>query len=207
MNHFLDKFNDRIRSFWANSGESEKRRLLRDILIYANSDKQTFTKEIEEIRFDRDLLPLPIVLEALSKDTANWGQFYVDLLDDLFETAKQVENPNEILTYLNEFAYIEDDDKPFVQKIVDRLLQELRSENLETKLAAIYTLPNYLDNKVLENRSALVRPLQQLLTDKNWKVRVATFQALGFEDLIPSGHKLAFKDKLFKLILGDPRTF
>ncbi|MES2140041.1 MAG: hypothetical protein V4511_10055 [Bacteroidota bacterium] len=206
MNHFSDKFVSRIRSFWDNSGEREKKQLLDDILQYANSNSQTFKKEIDEIRFDKDLLPLPIVLEALSKDTANWGQFYVDLLDDIFETAKQLEKPNEILTNLMEFAHIEKDDKPFIQKIADRLYKELSTDNLETKLAAICTLPSYLDNKTIKNKNVMVDALQQLLTDSNWKVRVVTFKALGFENLLPSGHKLSFTDKLFKLILGEPQT-
>ena len=52
----------------------------------------------------------------------------------------------------------------------------------------------------------MIDALQQLLTHSNWKVRVVTFKALGFENLLPSGYKLSFTDKLFKLILGDPQT-
>lgn len=206
MNHFSDKFDNRIRSFWGKSGETEKQRLLDDILQYANSNPQTFKKEVDEIRFDKDLLPLPIVLEALSKDTANWGQFFIDLLNDIFEAAKQVEKPNEILTNLKEFAFIEKDDKPYIQKIADRIYKELTSDNLETKLAAIWTLPNYFDNKAIKNKNIMICALQQLLTDYNWKVRVVTFKALGFEDLLPLGHKQSFTDKLLILILGEPQT-
>ena len=206
MNQFSNKFGNRIRAFWDRSGETEKKQLLEDILQYANANSQTFKSDIAEIRFDTDILPLPIVLEALSKDTGNWGQFYVDLLDDIFEMAKLAEKPNEILTNLMEFAYIEKDDKPFIQKIADRLHKEINSNNLETKLAAIWTLPSYLDNKTIRNKTIMVDELQQQLTDNNWKVRVVTFKALGFENLLPMGHKLSFKDKLFKLILGDPQT-
>ena len=58
--------------------------LLADILQYANSNSQTFKKELDDIKFDKELLPLPIVLEALSKDTVKWGQFYTDILEDIF---------------------------------------------------------------------------------------------------------------------------
>jgi|GEM_PF-2566082 len=205
MNHFLDKFDKRIRTFWDGSGETEKKRLLDDILQYANSNSQTFKNDITEIRFDKDLQPLPIILEALSKDTSNWGQLYVDLLDDIFETAKKSEKPNEILSSLMEFVYIEKDDKPFIQKIADRLYKELSSETLETKLAAIWTLPNYLDNKAIRNRNVMVNALQQLLNDNNWKVRVVAFKSLGYENLLPEGHSLSLTDKLLKLILGEPK--
>jgi hypothetical protein len=206
MNHFLEKFGSKIRGFWEISGETEKQKILNDILQYANSDSQTFIKDIKEIRFDKDLLPLPIVLEALSTDTANWGQFYVDLLDDIFDTAKQVEKPKEILSNLMEFAYIEKDDKAFVQRIADRLIKELDSDMLETKLAAIWILPSFLKNKVIRNRNIMVDKLQQLLMDKNWKVRVITFKALGYEDLLPLKHKLSLLDKLLKMFLGVPRV-
>ena len=189
MNHFEEKFNQRIKDFWNNFGEIGKQKLFDDILQYANTNPETFKKEIEEIRYDKDLLPLPIVLQSLSMDTASWGQFYADLLDDIFETAKKVEKPNDILTNLTEFAHIEKDDKPFVQKIVDRLCKELHSDNLYTKLATICIIPGYLNNTAIKNKRIIVEALQEKLTDKNWKVRVVTFKTLDFENLLPLGHK------------------
>jgi hypothetical protein len=103
-----------------------------------------------------------------------------------------------------EFAYIEKDDKAFVQRIADRLIKELDSDMLETKLAAIWILPSFLKNKVIRNRNIMIDKLQQLLMDKNWKVRVITFEALGYEDLLPLKHKLSLLDKLLKMFLGVP---
>lgn len=204
MNHFSDKFANRISSFW-DENEAEKQRLLDDVLQYANANPQSFQKDIAEILFDKDLRPLPVILEALSKDTTNWGQLYVDLLDDIFETAKQAEKPNEILSNLMEYGYIEKDDKPFIQQIVDRLFKELNAGNLHTKLAAIWMLPNYLDNKTVKNRNKMMDTLQQLLNDNNWKVRVVAFQSLEYQNLLPEGYHLSFTDKLLKLILGTPK--
>ena len=204
MNQFLVEFENRIRIFWDSSDESEKQLLLDDILHYANSNSQAFKNDITEIIFDKDLQPLPIILEALSKDTSNWGDLYVDVLDDIFETAKKSEKPNEILSSLMEFAYIEEDDKPYIQKIADRLYKELSTDTLETKLAAIWTLPNYLDNNSIRNRDVMVNALQQLLYDNNWKVRVVAFKSLGYGNLLPARHSLSFTDKLLKLILGEP---
>lgn len=203
MNEFVNKFKLPIDSFW-DVGEDEKNKVLNDILMYANSNQQKFKSEINQVKFDNELMPLPIVSEALSKDTENWGQFYVELLDDILETAKQSSKPNDILNNLQEFSYIEDDSRPFVQKIVDRLFKELDSENLDIKLASIWTLPNYLDNNSIRNKSLIIDKLQQQLYDHNWKVRVVAFKSLGFESLLPEGHKLSLKDKLTKLIFGEP---
>jgi hypothetical protein len=149
-------------------------------------------------------MALPIISEALSTDTENWGQFYVDLLDDILETAKHSSKPNDILNNLQEFSYIENDSKPFVQKIVDRLCREIDSENLNVKLASIWTLPNYLDNNSLRNKSSIIDKLQEQLYDQNWKVRVVAFKSLGFENLLPDGYHLSLKDKLTKLFFGEP---
>jgi len=206
MNYFTSKFDKRINSFWDNPNENEKQSLLGDILRYANASPKSFKSEIKEIQFD-DLSRLPIVLEALAKDTEKWGQFYCDLLDDIIETAKVVKQPNKILTYLSEFAYIEKDEKPFLQTIVDRKVKELNSEFIEIKLAVIRTLPNYLDNENIKNRKNIIGKLHQLLADPNWKIRVATFKSLNYENLLPVGYKLNYRDKLLKLAFGEPEVF
>ena len=203
MNEFVNKFKTQIDSFW-DVGEDDKKNVLSDILKYANSNQQKFKNEINQIKFDKELMALPIISEALSKDTENWGQFYIDLLDDILETAKQSSKPNDILNSLQEFSYIENDSRPFVQKIVDRLYNELDSENLNVKLASIWTLPNYLDNNSTRNKSSIIDKLQQQLSDKNWKVRVVAFKSLGFENLLSDGHKLSLKDKFTKFIFGEP---
>jgi len=203
MNEFVNKFKTQIDSFW-DVGENEKKKVLSDVLKYANSNPQKFKSEIKQVKFDKDLMPLPIISEALSTDTENWGQFYVDLLDDILETAKQSRKPNEILNNLQDFIYIENDNRPFVQKIVDRLYKELDSDYLNIKLASIWTLPNYLDNNSIRNKSSIIDKLRQQLYDPNWKVRVVAFKSLGFENLLPDGHKLSLKDKLTKLIFGEP---
>ena len=203
MNDFIDKFKGQIESFW-NDSEYAKDSLLREILKYANFNPTKFKTEIDEVKFDQNLMVLPIVSEALSKDTGKWGEFYIDLLNNILETAQTSKKPRAILNNLQEFAYIEKDTKPFVQKIVDRLFKELYNENLEIKLAAIWTLPNYLDNNSIKNKAQIIDNLREQLYDKNWKVRVVAFKSLGFENLLPDGYKQTLKDKLTKLILGEP---
>ena len=206
MNQFINLFGNRIKSHWETDSEDQRQKLLSDILQYANSNVESFKQDMEEIQFDNELSPLPIVLEALSKDTDTWGQFYVDTLGKIFEKAKQADKPQEILNYLMEFAYIEKDEKPFVQRIVDRLYKETNSDNLSTQLAAIWTLPAYMKNPVVRNKPSIIESVQQKLQDKNWKVRYIAFKSLGFENMLPNGSKLSIGDQFRKLVFGAPPT-
>jgi hypothetical protein len=203
MNQFANKFGKRISDFW-NIDEDEKKRLLKEILKHANSNRQLFTTEFNEIKFDNELMASSVVLEALSEDTENWGFFYVDFMHDIIETAKKSRKPDDILQHLVEFSYIENDKRPFVQELVNRLYQEIESENLAVKLAAIWTLPCYLGNSSIKNKSVIIEKLRQQLYSDNWKVRVMAFKSLRIENLLPDGYKLSFKDKITKLLFGEP---
>ncbi len=193
-------------SFWETSTEEEKRILLNDVLTYANSNTNTFRKDIKEIQFDIVLSPLPVILEALSKDTERWGDFYVEVLRDIFEHAKKIKKPQNVLTFISEFYYIEGDTRPFVQKIVNILSKEIDSENIAIKLKAICTLPSYLRNPSIKNKNLLIKNLTEKLHDKNWKVRYVSFKSLGYENLLPKGSKLSYIDLLLKTFLGESET-
>lgn len=201
--HFLELFGERIKGFW-DLGEAGTDALLKDILNHANANPQKFRHDIEPVLFDEELEPMPIILEALSKDTDTWGQFYVDILHKIFEEAQNYNDPSGVLFNLIEFTYIENDQRPFVQKIVDRIYKETDSENLFIKLAAVSTLPPYLKNTSIKNRSLILESLQQKLHDKNWKVRYVSFKSLGFENLLPDGSKLSIADKIRTIIFGQP---
>jgi hypothetical protein len=207
MNNFTDLFKERMIAFWETSAEEEKKELLRDVLTYANSNPDRFKKEVKEIQFDNIITPLPIVLEALSKDTAVWGDFYVDMLNEILDKAEQIGKPADVLTFITEFCYIEDDTRPFVQKIVDRLTKAIDSENLQIQIKAISSLPDYLRNPSLKNRDAIINRLTGKLDDKNWKVRYIAFKYLRFEELLPPGRRLSFKDLILKTLLGEPDIF
>jgi hypothetical protein len=206
MNQFVDQFGNALQSFWETGSDAERQKLLTDIFQYANTNPQTFKRDLKEVQFNNKLMPLPIVLEAFSKDTDTWGQFYVDTLDNIFENAKTSDKPYDILSCLMEFAYIEKDNRPFVQCIVDRLHKEIDSDHVSTKLAAIWTLPAYLTNQSIRNKSLIADSLREKLHDKNWKIRYVTFKSLGFENMLPDGYTLSIADRLRKIILGAPPT-
>jgi len=204
MNEFVNRFKEKVDIFY-DTTKDEQNNILKDILNYANSNPQKFKREFDEMKFNEEFDPSAIISEALSKDTETWGQFYIDFLEDIFEKADHSHKPNDILYHLTDFAYIEEDERPFVQKIVDRLYKEIDSKNLHIKIAVIWILPNFFGNTSIKNESMIVDKLQQQLYHENWKVRVVAYKSLGFENLIPDGYKLSFKDKMTKLIFGEPK--
>jgi hypothetical protein len=201
MNEFLNKFGDRIQNFYQDQ-EQEKQLLLTDILNYANLNPEEFSNQIKEIRYDKKLMALSIIMEALSKDTDKWGDFYVDILEDIFYRAKQSSAPKQFLMYLSDFAFIERDRKEYVQRIVSIFDRETEAENLVVKLAAIENLGYYLDSDFVKGTGLIIEKLRIKLNDPNWNVRYAAFTALQEAALLRDGDKLRVKDKLMKLFFS-----
>ena len=202
MNHFASTFGPRIQAFWNTPSEDEKNALLNDILADAGADPDRFLAEFRSIRFDRNIDPMPVVLEALSRDAAAWGHFYVEQLDAILEDARQGKDTEDKLSYLMEFSFIEKEEAPFTQEIVDRLHRALDSDLLSIRLAAICTLPRMMKNESIWNRALVIDDLQAQLQDGNWKIRCAAYTSLQFENLLPEGYERPTWDKLFPLVFG-----
>ena len=207
MNQFSNMFGPRIKNFWSDATEQVYSRLLKDILDYANAEPQKFKNELREFQFDKEIDPLPVVLEALSKDTDNWGSFFVEQLDEILNASQKATKPSDILTYLMEYAYVEKDSRPFVQHIVEKLHKAMDSENSAVRRAAIWNLPSFMKNSSLQNKSRVIAALQEKLNDRSWKTRFVAFEALKFENLLPEGFKLKLTDKAFSIVLGKPYDF
>jgi hypothetical protein len=201
MNEFLNQFADRIQSFYKDQ-EQEKQLLLTDILSYANLNPEEFNNQVKEIGYDKKLMALSIIMEALSKDTDRWGDFYVDLLEDIFSRAKQSSVPKQFLMYLSDFAFIERDRKEYVQRTVSIFDREIEAENIAVKLAAIENLGYYMHNDFIKDTGLIIEKLRIKLNDANWKVRHAAFTALQEAGLLRDGDKLQVKDKLMKLLFS-----
>jgi hypothetical protein len=206
MNGFLLIFEDRIKSFWEDMPEAEMQELFADILTYANANPDTFKAELAEVQFNTILQPLPIVLEALSRDTDKWGHFYVYLLEAILDRTKKTNKPQEIVDNLIEFAHIETHPKLFVKHVASRLYQELRDDNLYTKSAAISMLPHYLDNPVVEDKEPILQELQNKLKNPKWEIRYLAYISLK-PNRLPKGYSLPFFDKLLRIYKGRPLTF
>jgi hypothetical protein len=204
MNVFFEKFKDRINDFWGTASDDQKKHLLQDVLQYANANPPQFKKELKEVQFDAELTPLPIVLEALSKETDTWDDLYLEILDDIFTDETQTQSARQVLNNLMEFYFIETDTRPFVQKIANRIYKEIDSNNIPVKIAAICTLPNYLNNPSVKDRTLMIDALQGKLDDPDWRIRYVSFKYLSLENLLPNGRQLSVKDKLLKLMRGEP---
>ncbi|MFC0518126.1 hypothetical protein ACFFGT_28185 [Mucilaginibacter angelicae] len=205
MNQFVNRFGDTIANFWdKGASEAEKQKTITDILAYANLNPQKFKAELREVLFNPELDPLSVVLEALSKDTDTWGDFFVQVLDDIFDAAYATDKADGILFNLAEFYYIENDTRPFVQKIADRLLKELDSPRVDIRIEVIKNITGYLLNSSVKNKLAITNRLIDKLDDDNWKVRCVTFQYLAAENLLPQGAKLKLSDKLLGFLVGHP---
>ena len=206
MNAFVEKFKTDIECFWK-LNENEQNKILRKILSYANSNPKKFIEEINQVKFDRNLTILPLISEALSSETEKWGHYYIDLLDSIIKTAKTTKKPYFILSNVLEYVYIENNTRPFVQKIVTRLYEELKSENIDIRIMAIWQLPDYLTNPSIKNKDSIIKRLQQQLYERHWKIRVSAFESLSVNEIIPDEFKMSFKDKIFKFVLGNPPTY
>lgn len=207
MNGFKVIFGDRIKLFWEEKlSPSAVRLLLNEVLMYANANADTFTQEIAEIQFDRKLQPLPVVLEALASDTDNWGPFFLETMDMVFDRTKHSDRPQEIVDHLIEFVYIEKQQKPFVQQIVARLHQELFSDNITTKCAAISMLPNYLSNPVVDDKTTIIKDIQSKLVNPIWRVRYTAYITLKKMKLLPKGFQLPVVDSILRIYYGRPYT-
>ncbi|WEK34164.1 MAG: hypothetical protein P0Y53_16875 [Candidatus Pseudobacter hemicellulosilyticus] len=205
MNQFTDQFGPRIKRYFDEASEEEQAALEQDLLAYANAHPDYFARDVKEARFQAEHGPLlTVVLIALSKDADRWGHFYVNTVNELFEQAKKADQPHDYLTYLSELAYIEDNESPFVQEIVDRLFKELESDHLDSKLAAIWVLPDFLLNPSIRNRSRIISTIQDKLYDANWKIRYVAYTSLGFSNARPEGFKLSFPDQLRQTFLKTP---
>ncbi|RFZ83469.1 hypothetical protein DYU05_15175 [Mucilaginibacter terrenus] len=207
MNGFLLIFEDRIKDFWEKYTEAEMQELFADILTYANANPQAFVKELEQVQFDPVLQPLPIVLEALSRDSDKWGEFFVNLLNTILVKAKSSANPQEMVDNLIEFAHIETHPKLFVKHVAKRLHQELTDDNLYTKSAAISMLPNYLDNPVVVDKEDIIQELQNKLRNPKWQIRYLAYISLKKFNLLPPDYSLSFTDKLLRMYKGRPLTY
>lgn len=196
----MENLREKVVKFWEEESEENEKIILADILGYANSNPQSFTKEFDEIKFEEDLDAISVVFEALAKDIDNWGQLFIDTIDNIFAAAKVARNPDDILVYLMDCNWVAKN--PFVQKIVDRIYKELDADNLHIQVACIQELSYYIKNSTIRNKNTITDALQSKLKGNDWKLRVVTFQILKHEGLLPAGYQLSFMDKVRKIIGG-----
>ncbi|MHA4894606.1 hypothetical protein ACXZ1K_07645 [Pedobacter sp. PWIIR3] len=205
MNQLLDQFGSHFKNYYKLK-ENAQQYILEELRSYANENPDQFQADLKEFWFDRNIMPLDFVIQALAKDLEQWEGFFITLLETLVSEAKKAKKPKYYLSVISAFAYIELENKQFGQKVVDVLLPELDSEILAIKIAAIENLTYYCSNPLIRDKSLLVVKLRSNLYHQNWKVRVSAFNYLGFEGLLPEDYKPRFADLLRKWTLGTPKS-
>lgn len=191
--------------FWE-ADKAGKEALLHEVLIAANADPDRFRKYWAEVELDPASAPWSVVLEALSKDLDQWGDFYSEQLDRVLTAAESVADPTGMLNLLAEYCYVEADHRPFIQRIVDRLVDGLGSRNWAVRAACVSMLTYYVDNPVVKDKEQTISMMRRRLMDIDLRVRYLAHQALHYEGLLPAGFKLSLKDRLLLLFIGKPSS-
>lgn len=205
MNELLDQFHAHFKNYYKLK-ENAQQYILAELREYANGNPRQFKADLKEFWFDRKIMPLDFVIQALAKDNEQWEPFFIELLETVIEKAKKSNKPKLYLSIMSAFVYIEMENKEFGQKVVDILKPELDAKCLPLKLAAIENLTYYCNNPFINDKDLLIETLRSNLYELNWKVRVVAFNYLGYEDLLPEGYKPKFTDLLLKWTLGTPRS-
>ncbi len=82
-----ENLREKIEKYWGEEDEKLSELILKDMLEYANSNPDNFTKQFIAIQFEEELDAISVVFEALTKDTDNWEQLYTDTMDRIFAAA------------------------------------------------------------------------------------------------------------------------
>lgn len=156
-----------------------------------------FERELRAIIYDQDTEYTTLIFDALSDELEKWQALFEGVLKDILATAKSAESPEDALWVLSDFMFVFDIESPVVRRLAEIAIKEMDTEKLPIKLALIDELTFYLDNPVLKNNLSIVNKLQQYLYDVNSQVRLKTYKGLKENNLLPSGFKPTFWDRLF----------
>lgn len=207
MNELATKFNDAF-IHYLDYSDDVKTKIDSDILQYANENKEVFYEQFEEIMFTEDSEVIYVVFSALSKASDDWGSLYVMAINKIIETAEASDKPENYLTHLFELYVIEEQRKPFVQQLAERLQRAMYSSNMKVQWAAISMLPDLLFSGYVRNRSNMIAEIQEFLKHRDWRYRVVAHKAIeSLEESLPHDFRLSILDRLRMKVFGEPSWF
>lgn len=183
MTTILDKLDqDKEQDLYLSLSIEEQDLLLGEILEFANQNESAllnYCKKIEPARFCN----LEVIYIALAKDTDKWGDFIANEYTRIFNAAPNSENPFEYLSCLDVGSYFDDNNKPFVDKIIRLLAKELEHPNDAIRHRALWFVSDWIDESNSKKYKSTIDKMADRIHDNNWKIRYIA-------DLI-------FKDKPF----------
>lgn len=116
--------------------------ILKEVLQAADRAPSSFMRVLEPVELDPERSPLPVVLEALSQDTDQWGDYFVALLDRILDRAETATDPAPVLDLLGGYSHSEKDHRPFIQRIVDRFVEGLDPRCWAVRAACVIPFRN-----------------------------------------------------------------
>jgi hypothetical protein len=185
-----DIFKDLSDKFYDLS-EDEQKSVLDTILKVANENPKDFNKFVESLDFDIGS-PLAIIYKSLSTDLQNWGAFFVKELERLLALAEKTENPKRILSFINEFAFLDPNKFDERKKLIELAIKKLDHQLPLFRLRALTLL---FDMKI-ENDRTYDTYLLKGLEDPDWIIRYWTHLECKDFNMLPEGYSLSFIDRL-----------
>jgi len=175
----------------------EQDAIFAQIRAYANANKTRFIQEVRTFDLQEELSPLPLVYEAIAKDSDNWSDFYVDEIKRVLDFSLTTDNPKGVLDNLNELVFnLDTADAPHIRKIMDMLGQAVEATNATVRREAIFLVSGILNSDNLKQYHALVSSITARLHDPAWRVRYTAYLALTDANALPAGFKLSLLDRL-----------
>ena len=177
--------------------EFKAEQALTSILELANAQPMEFTNILRDLKPD----DISIIYEALGNDLDNWNEFFLEELKRIIETAKKADNPNTILSYLDEFIFIEPGQFKYRKELISILKKELSNRHPTFRYYAITVIADFIE----DGDFLTIKLLEKHLIDTDWRIRYWTYVVLK-EIKKSNNYKLSFIDKIRSKIF-DPFKF
>jgi len=112
-------------------------------------------------------------------------------------------NPDDVSIHLYELVFnLEVEEAPYVQKIVETLGTYLEARNTQVRRVALLFIDRFLEPDNANQFKHILEHLVGLLTDRNWKIRLISYDMLKEVRALPDDFRLSFWDRLRKRFLN-----
>ena len=171
--------------------KAEQESFRNSLLETANQNPAGFISLVHQAPFGSDC-PLPIIYQALANDLDQWGSFFVDEFQRLYQLARTAKNPKQYLCNLKEYYFIDPENFKEREALVQLAISELENEQPIFRHYAYNTLFE-ID---LENDHSMDHILQRGLYDPDWRIRYWTWSNCDAYEILPDRFNLSWLDKL-----------
>ncbi len=193
----LIEVKEKLANFYDIESETDREELLSELRKYA--DEKEEVELIEEIRQNFKLKTfsgISVIYEALSEQPEKWSQFFYEEYKRAFKLAENSENAFDVLECLEEVGFVDVEKMQHRKEIVELLFSYLSSPHDVLRYKSIWLIGDWISKEDVAENPSIVKQLQSLLIDKNWRIRYAANQELKELGKLPLNFKISFWDKL-----------